>query len=48
MRSGMAIVAAMLEGDRELFCGPRYAHDRTRAATHAGYADGELALVDDA
>ena len=44
MRSGMAIVAAMLEDDRELFCGRRYVHDRSRAATRAGYADGELAL----
>jgi putative transposase len=44
MRSGMAIVAAMLEDDRELFCGQRYVHDRSRAATRAGYADGELAL----
>lgn len=44
MRSGMAIVAAMLEDDRELLCGRRYVHDRSRAATRAGYADGELAL----
>lgn len=44
VRSGMMILSAMLEDDRERLCGPRYAHDAKRRATRAGFADGELAM----
>jgi transposase-like protein len=40
----MTLFAAMLEEDRGRLCGPRYVHDERRAATRAGYTDGELAL----
>lgn len=44
VRSGMMILSAMLKGDREWLCRPRYAHDATGFATRAGYTDGELAM----
>jgi transposase-like protein len=44
VRAGMTMFAAMLEEDRTRLCGTRYVHDERRAATRAGYTDGELAL----
>jgi transposase-like protein len=40
VRSGLGVVGAMLEADREALCGPRYAHSGHRA----GHAPGELAM----
>ncbi len=45
VHAGMTMLSAMLEEDRKKLCGPRYAHDDRRAATRAGYTDGELALA---
>jgi putative transposase len=42
--AGMGVLAAMLEEERLMLCGPRYAHQRGRSATRAGHTDGELAL----
>lgn len=44
VRAGMSVLHAMLEEDRVRLCGPRYAHDTKRAATRAGFTDGELAF----
>ena len=35
VRSGLRVLDAMLEEDRTALCGPRYAHDPSRAASHA-------------
>lgn len=43
LSTGMEVLAAMLEQDREALCGPRYARV-PREAHRFGYADGELAL----
>ena len=42
--SGMAVLRALLEQDREALCGPRYRHDPLREATRGGHAPGELVL----
>jgi putative transposase len=42
--SGLDVVGAMLEADREELCGPRYARVAARDAHRFGYASGELAL----
>ena len=41
--SGLSVVAAMFEADREALCGPRYAHSEHRAH-RTGHATGELAM----
>ena len=43
VRSGLGVVAAMFEADREALCGRRYEHSE-HAAHRAGYATGELAM----
>jgi len=42
--SGMGVLLAVLEQEREKLCGVRYHHDAGRAASRAGYADGEVVL----
>jgi transposase-like protein len=42
--SGMAVLQALLERDRDEACGPRYRHDARRKATRGGHAPGELVL----
>ena len=42
--SGMSVLLAVLEQERETLCGVRYQHDAGRAASRAGYADGEVVL----
>src|SRR5512133_2912225 len=42
--SGMGVLLAVLEQEREKLCGVRYQHDAGRAASRAGYADGEVVL----
>ena len=42
--SGMSVLLAVLEQEREKLCGVRYQHDTGRAASRAGYADGEVVL----
>ena len=44
VNSGMSVLLAVLEQEREKLCGVRYQHDATRAASRAGYADGEVVL----
>src|ERR1700737_5313727 len=43
VRSGLGVVAAMMEADREALCGPRYAHSE-HAAHRAGHAKSELPM----
>ena len=43
VRSGLGVVGAMLEADRDALCGPRYAHSEHRAH-RAGRAPSELAM----
>lgn len=43
VRSGLGVLGAMLEADREALCGPRYAHSE-HGAHRAGHAPGELAM----
>ncbi len=43
VRSGLGVVGAMLEADREQLCGPRYAHSE-HGAHRAGHARSELAM----
>ena len=43
VRSGLGVLGAMLEADREALCGPRYAHSE-HGASRAGHAPGELAM----
>ena len=40
----MSVLPAVLEQERETLCGVRYQHDAGRAASRAGYADGEVVL----
>jgi putative transposase len=43
--SGLGVLQALLEQEREQLCGARYRHDPTRKASRAGYADeAELVL----
>lgn len=42
--SGMSVLLAVLEQEREQLCGVRYQHDAGRAASRAGYANGEVVL----
>jgi putative transposase len=43
--SGLGVLQALLEQEREQICGVRYRHDPTRKASRAGYADeAELVL----
>jgi transposase-like protein len=44
VHAGMTVLGAMLEEDRAKLCGGRYMHDPGRAATRAGFTDGELAM----
>jgi hypothetical protein len=44
VRSGLRVLDAMLEEDRTALCGPRYAHQPTRAASRAGTVPGEVVL----
>jgi transposase-like protein len=44
VRSGLRVVDAMLEEDRAALCGPRYAHDPTRAASRAGTVPSAVVL----
>ncbi len=44
VNAGMSVLSAMLEDERTLLCGPRYAHQAQRAATRAGHAPGELSF----
>jgi transposase-like protein len=39
-----AVLAALLEQEREVLCGPRYRHLAGRTASRNGYAPGELVL----
>jgi len=43
-RSGLKVLAAMLEEDRTAVCGPRYAHEPDRPASRAGTVRGEVVL----
>ena len=43
VRSGLGVVGAMLEADREALCGPRYEHSEHNAH-RAGHIRGELAM----
>lgn len=43
VRSGLGVVAAMFEADREALCGRRYEHSE-HAAHRAGHVTGELAM----
>ena len=43
VRSGLGVVGAMLEADREALCGPRYEHSE-HGAHRAGHVRGELAM----
>lgn len=42
--SGLSVLMALLEQEREALCGPRYRHNPSRPASRAGYASGELTL----
>lgn len=44
VQAGMSVLGAMLEEERAKLCGPRYVHQPERAATRAGYTDGELSM----
>lgn len=44
VNAGMSVLSAMLEDERTLLCGTRYAHQPQRAATRAGHAPGELSF----
>jgi putative transposase len=43
MRSGLGVLGALLEADRDALCGPRYAHSG-HDAHRAGHVRGELAM----
>ena len=43
VRSGLGVVAAMFEADRETLCGPRYEHSG-HGARRTGHVAGELAM----
>jgi putative transposase len=42
--AGMTALGALLEEDRTVICGPRYAHQAQRVARRGGHARGELVL----
>lgn len=42
--AGMRVLGALLEDERSVACGPRYAHAPDRRAVRAGHAAGELVL----
>jgi len=42
--AGMTALATLLEGERTVVCGPRYAHQADRRARRSGHAPGELVL----
>ncbi len=44
VRSGLKVLATMLEEDRTVMCGPRYAHDAERQASRAGTVRSEVVL----
>ena len=44
VNAGMSVLSAMLEDERTVLCGARYAHQPQRAATRAGHAPGELSF----
>jgi transposase-like protein len=44
INGGLAVLAALLEQEREVLCGPRYRHLAGRTASRNGYAPGELVL----
>ena len=44
IRSGLRVFTAMLEEDRTVICGPRYAHEPDRAASRAGSVASEIVL----
>lgn len=44
INGGLAVVAALLEQEREALCGPRYRHLPNRTATRGGYAPAEAVL----
>jgi putative transposase len=44
VRSGLRVLEAMLEDDRTVLCGPRYAHQPARAASRAGTVASEVVL----
>lgn len=44
MRSGLKVFTTMLEEDRKVICGPRYAHEPDRPASRAGSVASEVVL----
>ena len=44
LRSGLKVFTAMLEEDRTVICGPRYAHEPERPASRAGTTCSEVVL----
>jgi len=42
--AGVRTLIEILEEERTAVCGPRYVHDRDRAAVRGGHVDGELVL----
>ncbi len=44
VRSGLKVLATMLEEDRSAICGPRYAHVADRQAMRAGTVESEVVL----
>lgn len=44
IRAGLQVVEALLEEDRRLLCGPRYAHDAQRTASRAGTVASAVVL----
>ena len=44
VRSGLQVLGALLEEDRTVLCGPRYAHQPKRRASRAGTVPSEVVL----
>ena len=44
LRSGLKVFTALLEEDRKVICGPRYAHEPDRPASRAGTVRSEVVL----
>lgn len=44
LRSGLKVFTTMLEEDRKVICGPRYAHEPDRPASRAGTVRSEVVL----
>ena len=44
--SGLKVLTTMLEADRTVICGPRYAHEPERAASRAGTSPARSSSVD--